>query len=588
VPFFCSSGWSSYAHAQAFHLDVPLDTPRYSYSELVDIWTAANHTKANVLGHWWTPEVLYQQYLGTDFELLRISLPPPTQSCIEARITPTERCSEDFVTSVGDPAGACDEAPHSLQKIISKALFRITKDPSIPDAIQSPAYDAITAFTISDLQIGQIFDFWLEVQKDPWNYDPREAVCEWVVENIDMILGFVPRTYPRVFRDETDTAWETLKIISLVVGLLACVLVAGCTLATYLQQNRRVMKMAQIEFVWLLLVGLLLVTTAAVLMASPPSDASCLAQVWLFNVGYTIELVPLIVKIAAINRLMTAAQQMRRVVLRRRTLFGFAFCLSILVVIFLMVWTVKDPPQKGTEYSLTDETTPSGATVVVTNHFCQSEADSWRVISVSWHILLLITATVLAFQTRNLHHDINETQTLAILIYSHFFFVLLRVATFFLESSVGNSSATLFRSLLLSCDIIATVFIYFLPKFLSPDDIQSAQTMTWEDSTRNVATLYPDQSARTQYNGRDRTEFTGTIPCSTASQSPKVDATGSVIFMGSEQEDSNQLDSPSKNSPSSAFAGNANAHAVCTGGSTNSTLQSADTATDGVLKTCDP
>jgi hypothetical protein len=437
----------------------------YSYGSLVEIWSAANYTKSHVVGHWWSPEILYQTFLGSDAELLRVSLPLPTQECVDSRIAPEDRCSEDFATSVGDPLGACDEPPHPLQKVIASSLYQLSNDPDKPEGIQSPAYEAVKAYQISDLQIGQIFDYFFAINKN-WEYDPREAVCEWVVENYDTIREFVPRTHPRVFQDANESEWESLQIVTLVLSLVAAVFVLVSIVGTYLRRNRRSIGVAQREFVALLLVGLFMVTCASIVSAIPPSNATCMAGVWLFNVGYTLELVPLAVKMAAINRLMTAAQQMRRVKLERKNLFGVVFALTVLVVAFMMAWTFADPFIKTIEYNLTDDTTTEDETVVIMSPYCESESDVWRIISFIWQGFLLLSATVLAFQTRNLPHDMNETSTLAILIYSHFFFVSLRLATFFLETTVRRSTARWVRSVLLSGDIIASVCIYFLPKLL--------------------------------------------------------------------------------------------------------------------------
>ena len=45
-------------------------------------------------------------------EFQAISLPPPTQQCMEATVTPEERCHEDQAVRVGEPEGACAEVSH--------------------------------------------------------------------------------------------------------------------------------------------------------------------------------------------------------------------------------------------------------------------------------------------------------------------------------------------------------------------------------------------------------------------------------------------------------------------------------------------
>lgn len=58
---------------------------------------------------------------------------------------------------------------------------------------------------------------------------------------------------------------------------------------------------------------------------------TCAVAPWPTNVGYTLELVPLLVKISAINRLMVAAAKMKRVELNRNNLFRLVVGVAALV-----------------------------------------------------------------------------------------------------------------------------------------------------------------------------------------------------------------------------------------------------------------
>jgi hypothetical protein len=73
-------------------------------------------------------------------------------------------------------------------------------------------------------------------------------------------------------------------------------------------------------------------------------------------------------------------------------------------------------------------------------------------------------------QTRTVQKDFNESQTLAFLIYSNFLFVVIRLIMQLLSSGSSStmSAATLsgIRSVIFSVDTMATIIIYFLPKFL--------------------------------------------------------------------------------------------------------------------------
>ena len=220
-------------------------------------------------------------------------------------------------------------------------------------------------------------------------------------------------------------------------------------------------------------VGLLLVSIAAVISAVSDTDAKCVSIAWLINVGYTLELVPLIIKVFAINHLMQAAKHFRRVELKRTSLFGAVLLLTIVTVVFMIIWTVIDPPRIVSQYLLTDETNDAGETIVSVCYYCRSGSEVWGFISLAIQGLLLFVASVLAFQMRNLRHELNESQSLAILIYSHFIFWVLRLVSFsWLENSEFGSVVPGIYSLILGLDSIASVCIYFLPKFFLKEDVR--------------------------------------------------------------------------------------------------------------------
>ena len=102
-------------------------------------------------------------------------------------------------------------------------------------------------------------------------------------------------------------------------------------------------------------------------------------------------------------------------------------------------------------------------------HGCSlGESTVWRSLCFVWECILLVIAIILTFQSFNVVEELNETRYFAFMIYSHFFFLLLRLLAFILVNFDRISSATQLRiaSVLVSCDTIAAIAIYFIPKFL--------------------------------------------------------------------------------------------------------------------------
>ena len=502
--------WDSFVQPQIKYLNIPLKSSGpeepiggYTYSRLVELWRAANATKSNLIMHYWTPEPLVQEFVDTDAEFIRITMPPPSQLCADSRRSEKYQCSYNTTLLYGLEEGTCEESAKNLYKVVVGNLFDVIYDDQIPEPIRSPAYDALRLFEISELQLGQIFDYLHKSSSvssiiaengqnssdgtattTSRNVTARDAVCRWVIENLDLLHTFVPRTYPRIINSANsgivtstpNSSHNVLKTDNNVVSTIATVL--GCTSTilvlcmwymVHKNMSLRAIRFAQIEFLYLLLGGLLLVAIGSILVGLQPTNATCITVIWFINFGYTLEFVPLIVKVAAVNKLIGSARRFRRVVLSRRSLFSAVIAISFIVFMFLIVWTIYDPPTTNKEYLLTNIVNDDGYTIIEVNHFCSSLSGMWDYIAVGWNTLLLLCATVLAFQTRTLQRDFNESQTLAFLIYSHFVFVVLRLITVILQQWGGTTTSVEklvgLRSFLFSLDTIATIIIYFVPKF---------------------------------------------------------------------------------------------------------------------------
>jgi hypothetical protein len=464
-------GWLTRVEGQCHHLGIPLRSSGdihpagrrgYSYARLVEMWQAANATKSNLMMMWWTPESLYQTFAGTDAAFQKVLMPPPTQECIDNRALHAE-CSDILEERVGAPEGTCGEASIPLEKHISESLFDAIYDSSIPEALRNPGHTVLSQFSITALQLDEMF----AILKAKGSM--REAMCDWASENMDYLETLVPREYPRVQKGNEDNG--TLLYASTFLGGLATFVVLVIAWRVHIKREKRALRLAQLDFLWMLLFGLFLISVGAIVQGINPTNSTCVASRWLVNLGRTMELVPLILKVGAINLLMNAANSFKRVNVDRKDLFRGVAVVGVIVVIFLITWTVLDPPRKVPEYSLSGVTREDGTNGVDKTYYCSSESEVWGYIAVGWNSLLLFCAMVLAFQTRKIQKDFNESQTLAIMIYSHFVFVIMRIVTFALSGNISNSLLNRFQSMLFSADTLVTIAVYFVPKLTSTEDL---------------------------------------------------------------------------------------------------------------------
>lgn len=434
---------------------------------MVGIYHAANYTKSNVLLYWYTPDPTVQEYIGTDAEFTPILLPQATVECTENRITEQQRCSNNPDDWIGEEAGSCDSEGFPVQKLVVSNMYNRTY--SKDKASRSPAYRFIKGFRLNDLQLELIYRRWYATNTDRWNYDNRHAVCSWVGDNIDMLKDFIPDTFPRTVRT-SEYYSSTLKVAS-ALSAITVVLVLGTSAMTYQYRKKRVMVYAQPIFLYMLLLGELFVSIGAFLSSLPPASGTCMMEEWFVMVGFSFVLVPLIVKVAAINLLFQSAKKFKRVKLSPMKLYKTIGFIIGAVVVFLTVWSLVDPFTKTARKTLTGEPNAYGGEVVEMYYTCSSERSIWYIILFIYVFLLIVAATVLAVQTRNVKQEFNESVRLGHVIYAHFLIELLLILVWILGpdnlATLKANDAAAIKSYLLSANILIIIGVYFYPKLVS-------------------------------------------------------------------------------------------------------------------------
>ncbi len=466
--------WSTNIDAQAYHNDIALESEGpleenggYSYSQMIQIWRAANATSSDVIMWWWTPDATIEEFRGSPFEFQQVLLPEPTAQCREARIQPMDRCNSDRDIRRGNAGGGCDNEANSLQKVLAVSLREMTYE--TPEVDRSPGYQAILNLKVSHLEMNIMLRKWVLGGRS--GYAAREAVCEWIIEHQEELASFIPRGYPRIFADDSSYN-AALMYAAMAVGGFAVALVLVMFAVVFYFSNTKVFVYAQVPFIFMVLLGLFLVACGSIFFALKPRNSICVSQVWLITLGYTLELVPLLVKVAAINRLMSATRRMRRIKISMQSLFCTVACLVLIVIMFLAVWTAVDTPKRHEGRYLVDE----DHSEIVTTVICASDSGIWDLVVICWNGLLIVCATVLAFQSRAMKQEFNEARSLGTMIYSHFVFGVLRTVVSNLggsdpspEGSIGYptidpSIVAAASSFLLSMDVITAVTIYIFPK----------------------------------------------------------------------------------------------------------------------------
>jgi len=451
-------------------------TGAYSNKACREIWSAANATRSPVIMSWYQPDSFLTKFEGSQSALTAVLLPTLTATCVAKKTNKEQRCSNVEETRFGQREGVCDSEYESFKKYIVASLSLDWKKKK--DVEQSPAYLFIRDFQLSNLEISDIFRRLLEnLDGDKSSFigiPARKAVCSWMTENIEELKRFVPRTYPRTIKQTKKKS--SLMTFALVFGSIDILCLLVTIFLIFVNRNMKVIKSAQINFLGFILAGLCLVLISSVLNVS--LDGSCVLKQWFVTMGYTLVLVPLLVKVGAINKVFQQSDKLQRTTLRLNDLYKIVGIVFTILVIFLTVWTVVDAPKNMENAKLLQEVNlETGGLYVEKTYACLSEYKIWNVLFYTYQVILLLIASVIAHQNRKVsRQEFNESTYLAMIIYSNVIFLVLR-GTLDFVSDPSNGVDDLItidfdilrglKSIIFQIDTLVTLLIYFVPKLLA-------------------------------------------------------------------------------------------------------------------------
>jgi hypothetical protein len=558
-----SCTWSTNVDAQLYWNNITLkpDGPvgpngGYEYPSMVEIWRAANATNSSIIMWWWKPEALVEEFFDSSCSFQQVLLPDATETCSRNRVDTEARCSEDIWERRGDSRGACDQEFHSLLKVVSSRFRQQAQ--SEPQDTKSPGYDLIKNLKLTDLELNEMLRRWVDIRVDPYGNDAREAVCSWVVENYEGLLEILPPGYPKYIASANPYA-EGYMIAALVLGVLTSLFVLAIAAASYRYRRRRVFVYAQAHVIMAILMGFFFISIGAILLAVKPTSAICIAQVWFVNFGYGVHLIPLLVKIAAINRIMSSAKKMKRVMISKMQLVKIMGGLLFLVILFLIIWSAVDPVQVVEHRSVTNET----SAVIEECVTCSSQQPFWIYMALGFQGLLLVMASVLAFQSRDTIPEFDESRSLGTMIYSHALFMALRCIVVFFQGreilEPGVSSAV--RSYLLSLDTITAMCIYLVPKVFearsSQERVYRSRASLGGVQTSAVVGNIEERAAQSMYSQVCAPPTIAIRQGRCRMTSSQIEETSSILSSSSQlHRDSNSFSSHVFNGSSSHLSGN--------------------------------
>ena len=216
------------------------------------------------------------------------------------------------------------------------------------------------------------------------------------------------------------TVWKVNAAITgfgtAVMSILLATFVASA-IALVVYRQRTVLRSSSVPFLGLILVGLIMLAISIGAWSSPDGDpaARCGAFMWLASFGFSLVFVPFFAKTYRIY-LIFSRQKLQVVKLSNQRLFALVGSFFAAELIVMIVWTAVSPLKPVTYFR-----NISGTIHQATHCSVDSSGMTFVVIEAVYKGLLLVVGSLLAFRTRKVSSNFNESSSIAMSIYSCLF-----------------------------------------------------------------------------------------------------------------------------------------------------------------------
>ena len=257
-----------------------------------------------------------------------------------------------------------------------------------------------------------------------------------------------------------------IRIFALLLTGIAVVVTIYCVQWIYQHRKERIIKSHQPEFLFAIGFGVLLWEISVIPLSIDDSIASdrgssiaCVAEQWLYNIGFTISFAGLYSKLWRINKIFHNPQFRRISVTVSDVLKPFAILFSYTFII-LLVWTIIDPP-KWVRIKI-DATYTYGS--------CQSDniGQLLEWLLFLGHILVVLATIRQAYMARNVSSDFSETWPLALALLNWIQLAIIGIPVQALIEYIVPSAAYFLAVSVVLAQSLSMLFAIFFPLYLHP------------------------------------------------------------------------------------------------------------------------
>ena len=255
--------------------------------------------------------------------------------------------------------------------------------------------------------------------------------------------------------------------LSMALAVLAGVLTVAAMVVTVRYASHPVFRSSSPSFMLISFTGLLVLCAAMLQLSLVQTNGVCAAFTWCTQMGFTLIFAPLFSKAYRIYRIF-GRRKLKVVKLTNRKLLAGVAAAIIADIIYLIVWHAVAPP---TVITIPQFTTPaSGAGGLITTFYgtcAYADASShfFQAVAVG-KLLMLAAGVMLAFGTRQVTSQFNESKIIGFCIYNLVFAIGIIIPILLVINAIGDT-ANLLLLFLLAEITYTTLGLLFVPKLLS-------------------------------------------------------------------------------------------------------------------------
>ncbi|KAJ3186129.1 Metabotropic GABA-B receptor subtype 3A [Irineochytrium annulatum] len=369
-------------------------------------------------------------------------------NCVEAFIYGFDRLFKQRPDLVAQPGHAYN---------LSSAIV-------VPDTFMFPDMDTVTGKVIYDQNGDRLGRYSISFYKESTGYFQEFATYDPNGVRYTGPIEYQGGSHSRPPSSSVDLAVATeisgtnvAAVLIYILSPLSLLLCVICGAATYYYRAEKVFRAASVEFLLIIIGGLILASLYPLLLTGAPSDAKCLAEIWVLPTAFSIIMGNLLSRTFRVYRIFAnvfAASSGAR--------NGEVMLLSLVIlfsdVALSAVWTVASPPGvswqvlkfKGDFYE--KQSTCASANSTLESIFLGA--------LFGWNAVILLAGVVLTILSRNIPSKYSETSAMALVIYN-FFAVTVLIVPFGYFFTITKTAQVILKALGTFCCVWVSLGVLF-------------------------------------------------------------------------------------------------------------------------------